>query len=101
MLQVNLNALQDLTTKKSSKIILKKEDYDYTYSVGKFYFIATKQPKSGYYLECYKWCDRNLFQTNVDTGIYDIISLKEVKQVIFLFLLNQAVENAAKKVLNN
>ena len=105
-MKANLNALQTLVTKKSNQIILKKEDSDYSYSVGQFQFIATKQPKcgnekGGYFVECQKWINNSMHQQSVDLGIYNIVSLKEVKQIIFCFLFSESVEAAAKKVYNN
>jgi len=105
-MKANLNALENLVTKKSNQIILKKQDSDYFYSVNKFEFIAAKQPKcgnekGGYFLECKKWINNGMHQQDVDLGIYNIITLKEVKQIIFCFLFSESVEAAAKKVFNN
>lgn len=105
-MKANLNALDNLVTKKSNQIILKKEDGGYYYLAGKFQFIATKQPKcgnenGGYFVECQKWINNGLHQQSVDLGIYNIVSVKEVKQIIFCFLFSEAVEVAAKKVFNN
>jgi|GEM_PF-4407304 len=92
--------LESVITKHANQIKLKKEDKDYIYCVNKYQFIATKQPEGGYYLECMMWDARFLFQSNVDLMVYETMSLKNVKAVIFMYLLSQSANKALQITLN-
>lgn len=103
-MQVNYNALDLLATKKANQINLKKDYQDYFYSVGKYQFIISKQPKcgnmkGGYFVECKEWINNNMHQKDVDFS-QDIMNLKEVKKSIFLFLFAQSVNQALININN-
>jgi hypothetical protein len=101
-MQVNYPALELLATKNANKIVLKKEDQDYFYSVGVYQFIIVKQPKhgtikGGYSVDCYKWINNGIHQQNVEFS-QETMSLTEVKKAIVLFLFAHSVSNALKTI---
>ena len=101
-MQVNYTALDLLASKNASKLVLKKEDKDYFYSVGKYQFIIVKQPKygnekGGYSVDCYEWINNGIHQQNVEFS-QETMSLKDVKKAIVLFLFGHSVTNALKTI---
>lgn len=103
-MNVNFTALELLAAKNAKKIVLKKEDQDYFYSVGKYQFIIVKQPKhgnikGGYSVDCYEWINNGIHQQNVEFS-QDTMTLTEVKKSIVLFLFAHSVNNALKTIYN-
>ena len=103
-MQVNYTALETLANKNANKIVLRKDDQDYFYSVGKYQFIIVKQPKhgtikGGYSVDCYQWINNGIHQQNVEFS-QETMSLKDVKKSIVLFLFAQSVTNALKTIYN-
>jgi hypothetical protein len=92
----NTTTKQTLST-QAKKIALVKQDKDYFFKGGKYEFYIVKQPTGGYFTECHKWCDRNLYTSSVDFS-QDIVNLQKTKENIFCFLLEKAAMAAIEKI---